>query len=131
MSDLNDVETTSRIGYVEGVSNIFINGLKQLEISQRPIHCSDAKRETLYVKDNDEWNKADSKEKLKTAIEVIDKKQIDMIKEWEKNNPTWKNSETGTMEYMKMIHTITNGSNISENNSHNKIIKNVVKQVIL
>jgi hypothetical protein len=128
---LAEIETTTRIGYVEGVSNIFINGLKQLEVNQRPIHCSDAKRETLYVKDNNEWNKENSKEKIKHAIEIIDKKQIDMMKEWEANNPTWKNSEKGTMEYMKMVHTITSGSDLSENNSHNKIIKNVVKEVIL
>ena len=54
-----------------------------------------------------------------------------MMKEWEANNPNWKNSEKGTMEYMKMAHTITSGSDIAENNSHNKIIKNVVKEVII
>jgi hypothetical protein len=56
---INDLENTGRLGYVEGITRIFINGLKELEVNERPIHCSDAKRETLYIKDGDIWEKDD------------------------------------------------------------------------
>ena len=63
---IKDLEETGRLGYADGISKIFINGLKQLEINQRPVHCSDAKRETIYIKDKNQWEK-DDEEKPKFA----------------------------------------------------------------
>jgi hypothetical protein len=69
---LSDLEDTARLGYVEGITRIFIRGLKELEVNQRPIHCSDAKRETLYIKDGDKWEKDDTnKSRLETAIRKV------------------------------------------------------------
>jgi hypothetical protein len=65
---VSDLEETGRLGFAEGISKIFINGLRQIEVSDRPIHCSDVKRETLYIKDNNEWNKETDNKVILTNI---------------------------------------------------------------
>ena len=82
--EVADLIETKNTGYIHGISNIFIKGLRQLEMHERPIHCSNIKKEVLYIKDNNEWQKDnENKEKIKTGIGVVTKKQIDKIKEWE------------------------------------------------
>jgi hypothetical protein len=82
---LEDLEATGRLGYVEGISNIILNNLKTLQIHDRPIHCSDQKREVIYIKDNDEWTKEDDDKPILTkAIKVIANENIKNIKEWRK-----------------------------------------------
>ena len=127
----DEIAETTKKGYVKGISNIFINGLKQLEITQRPIHCSDIKKETLYIRDNDKWSKDNSEQKINHAIQVIDQKQIHMIKEWERLNPNWNETDKGRKAYMEIVRSVTSGINISEKETCNKIIKNVIKEVIL
>jgi hypothetical protein len=131
---LKDLEETARLGYSEGVSRIFINGLNELEVCKRPIHCSDAKRDTLYIKDQDEWLKEDNnKSHLSKAIKIVSNKNVQQIFEWQKkypeyNDPCSKQSD----KYMEMICNTMNGSS-SEEQEHNlnKIIKNVTKVVII
>jgi hypothetical protein len=90
-----DLEETGRLGYSEGISKIFINGLKNLDIPDRPIHCSDFKRETLYIKDQDQWNKeTDDKALLTSAIKHIAHKNIKQIKEWTKEHPEYNDSNS-------------------------------------
>ena len=85
---LSDLETTGRLGYVEGVSRIINKNLNELETNKRPIHCSDVKRETLYIKNDNEWIKDDDeKEILKKAVKQIANKNIMQINEWKKANP--------------------------------------------
>lgn len=62
---LGDLENTGQNGFVESISNIFIKGLKELEVTKRPVHCSDLKRETLYIKEQDRWGKEKRKGKIK------------------------------------------------------------------
>ena len=114
------------------MSNIFIKGLRQLDLHKRPIHCSDLKREILYIKDNDSWEKNnENKDFLKNAINTVAKKQIDIIKEWENKNPNWNNTEEGTQKYIDMIRNVMNVNDNEDINFDNKIIKTIAKEVTI
>jgi hypothetical protein len=131
---LTDLENFSKLGFAEGISKIFIRGLKELDIYKRPIHCSDLKREVLYVKDEDKWEKEnDDKKKLKNVIHHISSKNINQIPEWVKQNPTCKDSDSKKNDvYLKMISNSMCGIDKAEVESNfNKIISNVVKEVII
>ena len=127
--EFTDLDNTRENGYVSGITNIFVKGLKELEFNKRPIHCSDLKREVLYVKDNDIWEKDNSKkDKLKNALSIVSKRQLNKIKEWEKNYPNWEKSEQGTNNYIDMIKNLTQQT---DNEDKNKIIKTIAKEVII
>ena len=111
-----------------GITNIFLRGLKELDLHKRPIHCCDSKRDILYVKDNDTWEK-DDKQHMKKAITTIAQKQLDKIKEWETNNPDWKLSDEGKQMYIEMISNIIGSED--DDKSNNKIIKTIAKEVII
>ena len=122
---LKDLENTGKLGFVEGTSKIFINGLKELELHKRPIHCSDIQQETLYIKDNDTWGKEnDNKDKMRMAIDEINKANMKQIPKWITENPTYAEDE----EYMKIISNIMK-ADIEEDK--NKIINNVAKETII
>lgn len=125
---LKDLMYTKNNGIIEGVSNVFVNGLKQLEKSKRPIHCTDIKRETLYIKEHNEWEKdEDNKEKLISALNNIAFKQRRAISDWEKNNPNWIKSDKGKEEYINLVRSVM--AEVPSAAKDNKIIKNIVKEV--
>jgi hypothetical protein len=131
---LSDLENTGKLGYVEGISQIFINNLKQLENRDRPIHCSDYKRETLYIKNDNEWIKeTDDKINIKNAIKQVANKNIKQIKNWQEKHPDYNDPESKQNDkYMKIVLNSMSGSTEEEQkNNINKIIKNVVKEVII
>ena len=126
MADLND---TMQNGYVAGVTNIFMKRLKLIELHKRPIHCSDLKRDILYVKDNNVWEREGVDKKIMTdAISSVSKKQINSIKQWEELHKEWHTSDKGTTEYCKMIQQVASPYNKCCNN---KIIKSIAKEVII
>ena len=124
---LKDLIYTKDNGLIEGISTVFVNGLKQLDTFKRPIHCTDMKRETLYIKDNNEWERENGKECLRNAINDVASKQRIAINEWEKNNPNWDKTVKGKEEYIKIVKTVM--TDISD--EHNKIIKNIAKETII
>jgi hypothetical protein len=131
---VKDLEETGRLGYAEGISKIFINGLKQISVSDRPIHCSDLKRETLYIKDNNEWNKEiKNKVILTNAIKHVANKNIKQISEWTKIHPDYKDSKTKDNDrYLKIVSESMCG--ITEEDSkknYSKIIKNIIKETLI
>ena len=131
---LADLEATGRLGYVEGVSNIILNNLKTLKIHNRPIHCSDQKREVIYIKNNDEWTKEDEDKPILTkAIKVIANENIKNIKEWRNENPDCTNSDSKKNNlYLKIVSNAMSGSSAEESSKNiNKIISNVAKQVVI
>jgi hypothetical protein len=131
---LSDLETTGRLGYAEGISKIIVNNLKSLDTCKRPIHCSDLKREILYIKDNDKWEKEnEEKDKLTNAIKVIANENIKQINEWKKENPDCTESESRKNNvYLKIISNAMSGSTEDETNKNiNKIISNVAKEVVI
>jgi hypothetical protein len=131
---VKDLEETGRLGYSEGISKIFINGLKQINISDRPIHCSDSKREIVYIKDKNEWTKEDDNKSLLTnAIKHVAHKNMRQIKEWTKVNPEYNDSSSKQNDrYLKIVSNSMNGSTEEETNkNYNKIIKNITKETII
>jgi hypothetical protein len=130
---LKDLEETGRIGYVNGITKIFIKGLQELDICKRPIHCSDLKRETLYIKDQNTWEKDSEKSKLKNAIRILSNKNAQQVYKWGQENPEYKDTDSKKNdEYMKLIHITMGGSTCEEENKNlEKIAKNVVKEVLI
>ena len=100
-----DFEHTGQNGYVEGMCRILENGLNQLEVHERPIHCTDAKRETIYIKDNDKWEIDDEKKtKLTSVIKQVGAKNIKMIPQWCKEHPGWNDGDSKENDrYLKYV----------------------------
>lgn len=131
---LSDLEITGKIGYVEGISKVFIKNLKELDTTKRPIHCSDLKREILYVKDENRWLKEnDDKDKLQRAIKEVANKNIKQIIEWTKENPgCYDSNSKNNDKYLKIISNSMSGASVEEQQKNiNKIISNVAKEVII
>tara|TARA_Y100000768_G_scaffold169113_1_gene126589 strand:- start:911 stop:1930 length:1020 start_codon:yes stop_codon:yes gene_type:complete len=126
---LKDLEYTQNNGIVEGISSVLVNGLRQLDTYKRPIHCTDMKRETLYIKENNEWDKECGKEVLLGAINDVAHKQRQAIAEWEEKHPDWSKSDSGKDEYIKLVKTVM--SDISSEQKENKIIKTIAKETII
>jgi hypothetical protein len=131
--NINDLEETARLGYAEGISKIFINGLKQLDICKRPIHCSDLKREVLYIKDQDNWSKDDDKTHLIQAIKVVGNKNIKQISEWQKVNPHFRDPESKQNDqYLSMLCNVMSGGSKEETTkNYDKIVRNIVKETVI
>ena len=129
---LEDLEETSKVGYVEGISNVFIRNLNDIDYKERPIHCNDYKRDVLYIKDDNQWVK-DNKEKLTNAIKIVANKNIKQIPNWQKANPEYNNPKSKQNDkYMKMLCEVMSGSSKEEQQkNYNKIIKNISKEVII
>ena len=131
---ISDLEETGRLGFSEGISKIFINELKQMDISDRPLHCSDVKRETIYIKDNNQWLKeTDDKPVLLNAIKHVSNKNMKQISEWTKLNSEYNNSTSKQNDkYLKIVCESMSGSTKEESDkNYDKIVKNIVKQTII
>ena len=130
---LVDLENVGDLGFVNGISNIFVKNLKALDITKRPVHCSDLKRETLYVKDADKWEKEnEEKNKLKKAIQIIANKNIQLLSSWKEEHPDCvysysKNSD----KYNKLVLESMGGINSDTNSDKNKIIKQLAKEITI
>ena len=124
---LSDLENVGKLGYVEGISNIIIKQLKDTDIYKRPLHCSDVKRETLYIKEEDKWEK-DSPEntKMKKVIKTVDSKNIELIPQWTDNHPTYRQSTSHDNDtYLKLLIETMSG----DQEHVQKVIKKIIKEV--
>jgi hypothetical protein len=131
---IEDLEKTGRLGYIEGISQIFLNGLQGLDISKRPIHCSDQKRETIYIKDNNVWEKeTNNRDKLKLAIKNVAAKNIKQIFVWQKENPDcFDSSSKKNDQYLKIVSNSMNGLTPEETQkNYDKIISRIAKEVVI
>jgi hypothetical protein len=129
--NLDDLEHTGRKGYIEGISSIILKNLNKIEQHLRPLHCSDNKREILYIKDNNEWTKeCYNKPILTKAIKVIANENIKQIKTWREKNPDCTNADSKKNNlYLKIVSNSMNGLTEEEGNKNiNKIISNLAKQ---
>jgi hypothetical protein len=129
---LADLESVGELGYVEGITKIMIDKLNSMDIYKRPIHCSDAKREIMYVKDEDKWEKEGrNNPKLRKAIKTVSFQNMKLANLWSNTYPESKNNESHLNDtYMKLIRQSTGGSGdigISED----KIIRRIAKEVII
>ena len=131
---LSDLERVGELGYVKGIGHIVINKLKDLDICKRPIHCSDLKRETMYVKDENAWEKENGKnEKITKMIKHVAHKNQLQINEWRQENPEHKNPESVKCDkFLAIVNQSMGGSTEDDDiNNYNKIIKNIAKEVII
>jgi len=131
---LHDLEETGRLGYVDGVSQIITTKLNDLDATKRPIQCSDVKRETLYIKDENKWIKEDDKkEKIKTAIKQITRKNIQQIPVWVKANPGCLDPDSKDNDtYLQIVSNAMSGSTTEEQSSNlNKIVTKISKEAII
>ena len=131
---LHDLEETGRLGYVDGVSQIINTKLNDLDATMRPIQCSDVKRETLYIKEENTWFKEDDKkEKIKNAIKQITRKNIQQIPTWVNANPGCTDPESKYNDkYLQIVFNAMSGDSTEEQtNNLNKIVSKVSKEVAI
>ena len=130
---LSDLENVGKAGYVEGISNIIVKNLKALDITERPIHCTDKKRETVYIKDENRWEKEDdNKKKLKKVIKKIACKNQRLLMKYKEEHPGCNYSESKFSEqYSKLVIEAMGGAGNNDEEKETKIIKNITKEVIL
>ena len=131
---LEDLENTGRQGYVEGVTNIIVKNLNSITTHSRPIHCTDEKREVLYIKNDGEWIKeTEHKPILTNAIKTIANENIKQISQWAKLYPDCKEPDSKKNDlYLKIVSNAMSGSTKEEcEKNYNKIIKNIVKQTTI
>jgi hypothetical protein len=131
---LHDLEETGRLGYVDGISQIINTKLNDLDATMRPIQCSDVKRETLYIKEENTWFKEDDKkDKIKNAIKQITRKNIQQIPSWMKANPGCTDPQSKDNDaYLHIVFNAMSGDSTEEQlNNVNKIVTRVSKGAII
>jgi hypothetical protein len=126
-----DLENVGHNGYVDGISNIIVKNLNALEVNKRPVHCSDLKREIMYVKDENKWEK--EKEKLENAIKKVSYKNVLKILEWQKENPGCEYSHHKENDkYLHIVNESMGASTEEEKRENiNKIITTIAKEVVI
>jgi hypothetical protein len=131
--NLSDLESMGKLGFVDGISNIIINKLKTLDVEKRPIHCSDSKRETMYIKDDDKWEKEDDKMKhLKKIITDIQTKNIKLIPKWKELYPDCILSNSKhTDKFNDICIEIMGGKGSDILQKEEKIIRKIAKAVVI
>jgi hypothetical protein len=131
---IDDFETTGKLGFVDGISRIFIKELKKLNTEKLPIHCTDLKRETVYIKDNDIWEKENNeKQKLKWTIDKIAQLNLNQLQNWQQEYPKCIENNTKENEYFfKLAAVALGGRGEDEQDKYrDKIMRNVLKEVVL
>ena len=126
---VSDLDEFGRVGYVEGMSKLFIDTLRETDVFKRPIHCSDARRETLYVKHADKWEREGPENtKITNAVRVVEHKNIVLVNEWAKQNPRCEDSSTAeNTQYINMSRAVLDG----DDKNIAKVIKKVAKEVVI
>jgi len=130
---LSDLEKVGEIGYIEGISNIIIKKLNTLDVTERPIHCTDKKRETMYIKDEDKWEKEDDKKiKMHKMVRKVANKNINLISEFQELHPDWKKcSSKYSDQFNKIVIESMGGKGDNDYEKEEKIIKRVAKEVFV
>jgi hypothetical protein len=129
-----DIAETGRLGYVEGISRIFINKLNELDMYSRPLHCTDLKRETLYIKEDNKWEKDnEQKEKLKSIVSQIADKNYQQLPLWQDENPSYVVTDTPECELFMDIacNSLGGGSTEESSRFNQRIMRNVLKEITL
>jgi hypothetical protein len=130
--EFSDLEDVGKLGYVEGISNIIIRKLNEMDVYKRPIHCSDGKREIMYVKDDNVWEKENSTyDHLRKAIKHVTKKNGDLMIPWSQKNPMCMNTSHPLNDTYIQIMNQSMGGKESFVESENKIMKKIAKAVLI
>jgi len=129
---LSDLIKVGEVGYVQGISNIITSNLQALDVSVRPIHCTDKKRETVYIKDEDKWEKDDDNSKLKKVIKKVAYKNEKLLDQFKQKYPGCNYSESRySDQYSKIVIEAMGGAGNNDKEKEDKIIRNISKAVTL
>jgi hypothetical protein len=130
---LSDLEKVGKIGFVEGISNIIVKNLNSLDENKRPVHCTDSKREVMYVKDENKWEKEnETNVKLRKAIKTVAHKNTKILSEFRAKHPDClKSNSKVSDQYNKLVFEALGGKGDNDSEKEDKIIKNIAKQVII
>ena len=129
---LSDLENVGKLGYVDGISNIIIKNLKELDMEKRPVHCTDKKRETMYIKDENKWEKDDGNNKIRKAIKRVVSKNQRLIPKFKEAHPDCNTYYSKfSDQYNKLIVESCGGSGDNDLEKEEKIIKNISKNVLV
>ena len=122
----DDLENNAQLGFVNGITKILMDNLNQLQVYERPIHCTDVKRETLYIKDDNKWEKDDSDKKLESAIQEVSRKSMTSLMDWKHENPDYQDMDS---DFSKRCINIQKQSTASNNKKtyYPKIIHNIAR----
>ena len=125
-----DIENIGRDGYVTGMTNMIMSRIKNLEITKRPMHCTDLKRETIYIKDNDVWEKDNDNVKLHNMIQCIAHKNYAILPAWRDKNPDCLDSDTPKFDFcIKMMTNVLGDAGEGQVKLDNKVIRNIAKHI--
>ena len=129
--DAASLHHTGTHGYVHGISKIFTDGLRKLKVHERPIQCSDLKREVLYIKENDKWEKDEDNKQFKKALSTVVYRNMGQLEKWEEENPRCRIQETDDYEfYFEVVRQSLGGGNDEVTARNNeKILKAIAKEV--
>jgi hypothetical protein len=130
---LSDLESVGKLGFVEGISNIIVKNLKALDVHKRPVHCSDSKREVIYIRDENKWEKEnEDKQKLRKVIKRIANKNSRLLSTFKEKHPDCiKSASLYSEQYNKLIIEAMGGSGNEDFDNENKIIKKIAKEVTI
>jgi hypothetical protein len=129
---LSDLERVGELGYVEGISNIIVKNLKDLDVTQRPVHCTDKKRETMYIKDENTWEKDEEQKKMHKLVRKVADKNARMLPKFKEAHPDCtKSASRFSDQYNKIIMEAMGGRGDNDFEKEEKIIKRVSKEVIV
>ena len=127
---LDDLLFSKKNGISRGITDVMIKGLKELDVYKRPIHCTDIKRDTMYIKDEDKWHKDENHTTMKNTIVKIADKERTALQQWANDNPDWIETECKQIEYLTMVRSICEPIENYENYER-KIIKNIGKEIFV
>ena len=127
---LDDLLFSKKNGISRGITDVMIKGLKELDVYKRPIHCTDIKRDTMYIKDEDKWHKDDNHDKIKNTIVKIADKERTALYQWANDNPGWMETESKQIEYLTMVRSICEPIE-NYDNYERKIIKHIEKEIVV
>ena len=129
---VSDLESVGELGYVEGISNIIVKNLNALDVTQRPVHCTDKKRETIYIKDDNKWEKDEEQKKMHKMIKKVADKNARLLPKFTEKYPDYKNYHSKNSDkYSKIIIEAMGGSGDNDYEKEEKIIKNIAKNILV
>jgi hypothetical protein len=129
---VSDLESVGELGYIEGISNIIVKNLNALDVTQRPVHCTDKKRETIYIKDDDKWEKDEEQKKMHKMIKKVADKNARLLPKFTEKYPDYKNYHSKTSDkYSKIIIEAMGGSGDNDYEKEEKIIKKIAKEILV
>ena len=127
---LEDLDFSKKNGLVRGITDVMIKGLKKLDVTKRPIHCTDTKRDTMYIKDDAKWEKDETHEKMRNTIIKVANKERESLALWVEKNPNWMETEATQLEYLTIVRNVCEPIE-NEDKNGKKIIHNISLNVFV